>query len=116
MTENDAKPRAVTIESVSAAHRALNDAAIMRADIEKYGFCLRGDSLGDADALQAAALAYIYPEVVPAAGEKGELVPLDAPPKPRRSPKVSAIADNQRLALTNEARADELAIDMAESV
>ena len=114
MTENDAKPRAVTIESVSAAHRALNDVAIMRADIEKYGFSLRGDSLDDADTLEAAALAYIYPDPVPAVADKHALVPLEVTPQPVRSPKVRAIADNERLSLASEARAEELAIDMAE--
>jgi hypothetical protein len=103
-----------TIESVTAAHRALNEAAIMRADIEEYGFSSLGESL-DADALQIAALAYLYPDP-PVVGDKGELVPLEAASKPRHSPKVSARADNERLRLASEARADELAIDMAESV
>jgi len=67
--------------------------------------------------MEAAALAYLYPEpdqsIVP---DQGELVPLTGKPARRRSAKVSALADNERLALTSEARADELAIDMEESV
>lgn len=114
MATDDATPTVpVTIDSVPAAHRALNDATIMRADFEKYGFSNLGDSLADADALEAAVLAYLYPDPVPVV-EKGALVPLDAPPKPRRSPKVSAVADKERLSLASEARAEELAIDMAE--
>src|SRR5438045_389744 len=42
--------------------------------------------------------------------------PLTEKPARRRSARVSALADNERLALTSEARADELAIDMEESV
>jgi len=116
MTDGSPPPQPVTIESVTAAHRALNEAAIIRADLTEHGFAASGKSWDDADALQAAALAYIYPDMVPAVAEKGELVPLEAAPKPGRSAKVSALADNERLALASEARADELAIDMAESV
>ena len=104
---------ALPIETPLQAHELLNRAAILRDDAEHYGFS--GESLVEADGLEAAALAYLYPEAAPAVGgDKGELVPLDATPKPRRSPKVSALADNERLSLASEARAEELAIDMAE--
>jgi len=108
-----------SIESVTAADRALNKAAILREDAKEYPHLHHATpeaTLAEADALETAALAYIYPDVVPAIGEKGELVPTEAASKSRRSPKVRAIADNERLGLASEARADELAIDMAESV
>ena len=116
MTYESKPTEPVTINSVTAAHRALNEAAIMRAELEEYGCSASGGSLADANALEAAALAHIYPDVGPVVGERGELVPLNATPKARRSPKVRAVADNERLALASEARADGLAIDMDESV
>lgn len=108
-------PSPPEIESVTAAHWALNEAVIMRADIEEYGFSSLGEFLDDADALQAAALAYLCPDP-PVVSDKRKLVPREAATKPRHSPKVSALADNERLGLASEACADELAIDMAESV
>ena len=106
---------AVQVQTPQQAHRLLNDAAILRDDAEQYGWAV--ERFGDADSMEAAALAYLYPEpdqsIVP---DQGELVPLTGKPARRRSAKVSALADNERLALTSEARADELAIDMEESV
>ena len=106
---------AVQVQTPQQAQRLLNDAAILRDDAEQYGWAV--ERFGDADSMEAAALAYLYPEpdqsIVP---DQGELVPLTGKPARRRSAKVSALADNERLALTSEARADELAIDMEESV
>ena len=106
---------AVQVQTPQQAHRLLNDAAILRDDAEQYGWAV--ERFGDADSMEAAALAYLYPEpnqsIVP---DQGELVPLAAKPAIRRSPKVAALADNERLDLASEARADELAIDMEESV
>jgi hypothetical protein len=71
------------------------------------------------DSIEAAAFAYLYPEPEPFIDESGTLVPQEGSVSTgsaiRRSPKVAAIADNQRLDLASEARADELAIDMEES-
>lgn len=106
---------AVQVQTPQQAHRLLNDAAILRDDAEQYGSAV--ELFGDPDSMEAAALAYLYPEpdqsVVP---NQGELVSLAAKPAIRRSPKVAALADNERLGLASEARADELAIDMEESV
>jgi hypothetical protein len=106
---------AVQVQTPQQAHRLLNDAAILRDDAEHYGWAV--EHFDDADNMEAAALAYLYPEpdqsIVP---DQGELVPLAAKPAIRRSPKVAALADHERLDLANEARADELAIDMEESV
>ena len=107
------------IDSATAAHWALNKAVMLREDAKEYPHLHHGTpeaTLAEADALEAAALAYLYPDPVPVTGDKGDLVPLEAALKTPRSAKVSAIADNERLGLASEARADELAIDMAESV
>jgi len=98
---------AVQVQTPQQAHRLLNDAAILRDDAEQYGWAV--ERFGDADSMEAAALAYVYPEpdqsIVP---DQGQLVPITGKPARRRPA--------ERLALTSEARADELAIDMEESV
>src|SRR5207248_9101801 len=88
---------AVQVQTSQQAHRLLNDAAILRDDAEQYGWAV--ERFGDADSMEAAALAYLYPEpdqsiVVP---DQGQLVPLTEKPARRRSAKVSALADNERL-------------------
>src|SRR5438477_13137884 len=74
---------AVQVQTPQQAHRLLNDAAILRDDAEQYGWA--GERFGDADSMEAAALAYLYPEpdqsIVP---DQGELVPL------RKNPRVAA--------------------------
>jgi len=118
-TKQSAPSAPECIDSVTKAHRALNEAAILREDAKEYPHLHHATpeaTLAEAGTLEAGALAYIYPDVVPAVSEKGEVVSVEAASKPIPSAKVSAIADNERLGLASEARADELAIDMAESV
>jgi hypothetical protein len=102
------------------ARRLLNRAAIVRDEVERYPAMYDEQELLDVDCGEAAALAYLYPDAEPFAQEGGALVPQDASASTRsairRSPKIAALADNQRLELASEARADELALDMEESV
>jgi hypothetical protein len=101
------------------ARRLLNRAAIVRDEAERYPGLYNEQELLEVDSFEATALAYLYPEPEPLIGEGGALVPQDASASTasaiRRSPKVAALADNARLDLASEARADELAIDMEES-
>jgi hypothetical protein len=104
-------------QASAMAHKLLNRAAIMRDEADRFPGMYTEQELLDADTAEAAALAYLYPEPEPSNQEGGALVPQGSPaPTVRRSPKTIAIADNQRLELASEAGADELAIDMAESV
>ena len=102
------------------ARRLLNRAAIVRDEAERYPAIYDEQELLDVDCREAAALAYLYPDAEPFTEEGGALVPQDASASTRsairRSPKIAALADNQRLELASEARADELALDMEESV
>ena len=97
----------------------LNHAAIVHGEAERYPGLYNEQELLEADSVEAAALAYLYPETEPLMREGGTLVPQEnsasKAPAIRRSPKVAALADNERLDLASEARADELAIDMEES-
>jgi len=97
------------------ARRLLNRAAIVRDEVERYPAMYDEQELLDVDSGEAAALAYLYPDAEPFAQEGGALVPQDACTGSaiRRSPKVAA--DNERLGLASEARADELALDMEQS-
>ena len=65
---------AVQVQTPQQAQRLLNDAAILRDDAEQYGWAV--ERFGDADSMEAAALAYLYPEpdqsIVP---DQAELVP-----------------------------------------
>jgi len=99
------------------ARRLLNRAAIVRDEVERYPAMYDEQGLLDVDCGEAAALAYLYPDAEPFAQEGGALVPQDACTGSaiRRSPKVAALADNERLGLASEARADELALDMEQS-
>src|SRR5947207_15933224 len=98
------------------ARRLLNGAAIVREDAERYPGLYNEQELLNADSSEAAALAYLYPEPEPLIPEGSTLVPQQGSASTasaiRRSPKVAAIADNERLVLVSEARADELAIDI----
>ena len=89
----------------------------MRDEAERYPGLYNEQELLETDSFEAAALAYLYPETEPREG--GALVPQEGSASTasaiRRSPKVAALADNARLDLASEARADELAIDMEES-
>ena len=107
-----------TIATPPEARRLLNRAAIVRDEVERYPAMYDEQELLDVDSGEAAALAYLYPDAEPFAQEGGALVPQDACTGSaiRRSPKVAALADNERLDLASEARADELALDMEESV
>jgi len=99
------------------ARRLLNRAAMVRDEAERYPGLYNEQDLLETDSFEAAALAYLYPETEPREG--GALVPQEGSASTasaiRRSPKVAALADNARLDLASEARADELAIDMEES-
>jgi len=101
------------------ARRLLNRAAIAHDESERYPGLYDEQKLLEADRCEAAALAYLYPEPEPYTAEGGALVPQEGSATQasavRRSSKVAGIADNQRLDLASEARADELAIDMEES-
>ena len=101
------------------ARRLLNRATIVRDEAERYPGLYTEEELLETDSAEAAALAYLYPEAEPHIPEDGALVVQEAAastaPAIRRSPKVAALADNERLDLASEARADELAIDMEES-
>src|SRR5438105_5101743 len=94
------------------ARRLLNGAAIMHEEAERYHGLYNEQELVNADSSEAAALAYLYPEPEPLIPEGSALVPEQgsAPTASaiRRSPKVAALADNERLVLASEARADEL--------
>jgi hypothetical protein len=107
------------IASPLEARRRLNRAAIVRDEAERYPNLYNEQELLSADSSEAAALAYLYPEAEPYIEEGGALVPQQGSASTasaiRGSPKVAAIADNERLVLASEARADELAIDMEES-
>jgi hypothetical protein len=106
------RPNAATppdIGSVEEAHRALNDATILREDAEQYPHLHHATpeaTLSYADDLEAAALAFLYPDDDTEGGSR-EFVPKS---------KASALAGKERLALASEARATELAFDMAESL
>ena len=106
-----------TIATPPEARRLLNRAAIVRDEVERYPAMYDEQELLDVDSGEAAALAYLYPDAEPFAQEGGALVPQDACTGSaiRRSPKVAALADNERLGLASEARADELALDMEQS-
>jgi hypothetical protein len=73
----------------------------------------------EVDSFEATAHAYLYPEPEPLIREGRRLVPQEGSASIasaiRRSPKVAALADNERLDLGSEAGADELVIDMEES-
>ena len=101
------------------ARRLLNRAAIVRDEVERYPAMYDEQELLDVDCGEAAALAYLYPDAEPFAQEGGALVLQDASASTgsaiRRSPKIAALADNERLDLASEARADELALDMEQS-
>src|SRR5205085_2753494 len=116
----DESNAAAPIATPPEARRLLNRAAIVRDEAERYPAIYDEQELLDVDCGEAAALAYLYPDAEPFAQEGGALVPQDVPASTgsaiRRSSKVAALADNQRLDLASEARADELAIDMEQSV
>ena len=101
------------------ARRLLNRAAMVRDEAERYPGLYNEQELLETDSFEATALAYLYPETEPHIPEGGALVVQEAAATTasaiRRSPKVAALADNARLDLASEARADELAIDTEES-
>jgi hypothetical protein len=101
------------------ARKLLNRATIVRDEAERYPGLYTEEELLETDSAETAALAYLYPEAEPHIPEDGALVVQEAAATAasaiRRSPKVAALADNERLDLASEARADELAIDMEES-
>jgi hypothetical protein len=101
------------------ARRLLNRAAIVHDEAERYPGLYNEQELLEADSFEATALAYLYPETEPLVREGAALVPQEGSASTasaiRRSPKIAALADNERLDLASEARADELAIDMEES-
>jgi hypothetical protein len=112
MTDRPLPPAPAVIGSAKAAHRALNEAAILREDAKQYPHLHHATpdaTLAKADDLETAALGFLHPDE-DTESKNRRLVPR------RRSARVSAIADAQRLALASEARADEFAIDMAESL
>src|SRR5258706_13374629 len=104
-------------QTPAEARRLLNRAAIVRDEAERYPGLHDERELLETDSFEAAALAYLYPETEPREG--AALVPQEGSAATasaiRRSPKIAALADNARLDLASEARADELAIDMEES-
>lgn len=111
MGERSFLPRPVAVDSVAAAHRALSEAVLLREDAKEYPHLHHATpeaTLAHADALEAAALAFLHSEEE--TQNKGQLVAR------RHSPRVAAIAHTERLSLASEARSDELAIDMAESL
>jgi hypothetical protein len=120
-TENFRRLRAdADIGSVAEAHRALNDATILREDAEEYpGFHHDNPEATflQADNLEAAALAFLYPDDDADRGSR-DLVPQSETrvTLTRRPGRVAAVAGNERLDLASEARSTELAIDMAESL
>src|SRR2546423_1595905 len=106
---NSGSDVAVTaIATPPEARRLLNRAAIVRDEAERYPAMYDDEQLLDVDCGEAAALAYLYPDAEPFTEEGGALVPQDASACTgsaiRRSPKVAALADNQRLDLASEAR------------
>ena len=113
-------PAPPDIGSVEEAHRALNDAAILREDAAEFPGLHHADpeaTFAHADDLTAAALAYLYPDDDTERGSRDLVPQSETPVTPHRRPgRAAALADNERLALASEARSDELAIDMAESL
>ncbi len=120
MTDRPIAPTTTDIASVEQAHRAINDAAILREDAEQYPGLHHDDpeeTFSQADDLEAAAVAFLYPADDTGRGSRA-LVPQSETlaTSTRRSRRVAAVAGNERLALASEARSTELAIDMAESL
>jgi hypothetical protein len=114
----DAVPPA--IKSIGEAHRALNDATILRHDAELYPHLHHATpeaTLSYADDLEGAAIAFLYPDEDTERGSRALVSHSQTNDTPARRPtRAAAIADKERLALASEARSDELAIDMAESL
>jgi hypothetical protein len=89
----------------------MNKAALLREDANQYPHLHHADpapTLAEADQMETAALAFLHPDRNSASNRQLA--------RRERSPRVAAIAEKQRLVLASEARSDELAIDMAESL